>query len=407
MSKQNLIEKRAQAVNEMRTLMERNSGVLSADEEQQYNRAQADYTKAQEGLKRLEYFQRMAGDLNEAKEQRQESKPVDVAKAKKQAFVRFMQGGRGNLRSQDLKHAQFEQRGTDAQKTTPDSAGGFLIDEVLADAINLGKAFTSEIERVCTVVTTQTGQPINFPKINDTATDGAIYLESARDSAAIPVADMTVGNTQLGSYFYSSKWVKLTIEAAQDIEYSLESWLMPLLAERVNRAKNAQLTTGTGTNQPNGIITAATVGKTAASATAFTHEELIDLFYSVDRAYRMGDRVGWMMNDAVEAAALKLGLTAAENFNPVVIAADGALRIMGKPVYSNADMASTIEADAKTILFGDFSQYVIRKAGAPAMIFSDQQFIQSGQYGYMMYERVDADYVGAVSAIKVLQQAAV
>src|SRR5690606_18448224 len=56
-------------------------------------------------------------------------------------------------------------------------------------------------------------------------------------------------------------------------------------------------TIGTGTGQPEGIVTASSVGKTAASATAVTFDDLNHLVHSVDPIYREGGKCGFMFND--------------------------------------------------------------------------------------------------------------
>jgi HK97 family phage major capsid protein len=86
----------------------------------------------------------------------------------------------------------------------------------------------------------------------------------------------------------------------------MESLLADLLGERLGRLANTQLTTGTGTSAPNGIITASSLGKTAASSTAVTSDELIDLIHSVDPAYRQSPKVAFMFNDLTLAAIRKL-----------------------------------------------------------------------------------------------------
>ncbi|MFQ5518293.1 MAG: phage major capsid protein, partial [Acidimicrobiia bacterium] len=49
-----------------------------------------------------------------------------------------------------------------------------------------------------------------------------------------------------------------------------------MLGERLGRIQSSQFTTGTGSSQPHGVVTASTLGKTAASATAITGDEILD-----------------------------------------------------------------------------------------------------------------------------------
>ncbi len=290
-------------------------------------------------------------------------------------------------------------RGTNPQ-TTSDTAGGYTIPEGWTGELDWAKQFIGEVESVARVFSTATGNTLPIPKVNDTAVDAALQTEGS----ATTVADMTFGNTDLSAYTYSTL-VKVSKQLLQDEEVNLIGYLTELLGQRIARATNAALTTGDGSSKPNGIITAATVGKTAASATAITHEELIDLYYSVDPAYRMGTSCYYMMNDAVHAAVRKLGLTAAENFNPITFANDGTMFILGKEVKINQDMASAITTGNKTILFGDFSGYAVRVAGGINVLRMDERYADELNVGFIAYKRVDGDLISAGAPLKVLQQA--
>jgi len=290
-------------------------------------------------------------------------------------------------------------RGTNPQ-TTADSAGGYTIPEGWTGELDWAKQFVGEVESVARVFSTATGNTLPIPKVNDTAVDAALQTEGS----ATTVADMTFGNTDLSAYTYSTL-VKVSKQLLQDEEVNLIGYLTELLGQRIARATNAALTTGDGSSKPNGIITAATVGKTAASATAITHEELIDLYYSVDPAYRMGNSCYYMMNDAVHSAVRKLGLTAAENYNPITFANDGTMFILGKEVKINQDMDSAITTGKKTVLFGDFSGYAVRVAGGINVLRMDERYADELNVGFIAYKRVDGDLISAGAPLKVLQQA--
>jgi HK97 family phage major capsid protein len=166
------------------------------------------------------------------------------------------------------------------------------------------------------------------------------------------------------------------------------------------------LTNGDGSSKPNGIITAATVGKTAAATNAITDEELMDLYHSVDPAYRKSDKVRYMMNDAIQSVLMKTQLIASENFSPIRIADDGTMFIMGKKVEINQDMDGTLAAGDKPILFGDFNEYLIRNVNGVFIKRLDQRYGEELAVGFMVYRRLDGDMYSAGVPLKVLQMAA-
>jgi HK97 family phage major capsid protein len=379
-------------LNDVYNVAKQESRNLSSDELQKADKLIEAMNELDRQIRNLEAFAARKSEF-------ENTPAVAEVKTSKQSrsdvFNKYLRYGMQELNREE----RYLLRGTNPQ-TTADSAGGYTIPEGWTGELDWAKQFVGEVENVARVFSTATGNTLPIPKVNDTAVDAALQTEGS----ATTVADMTFGNTDLSAYTYSTL-VKVSKQLLQDEEVNLIGYLTELLGQRIARATNAALTTGDGSSKPNGIITAATVGKTAASATAITHEELIDLYYSVDPAYRMGTSCYYMMNDAVHAAVRKLGLTAAENFNPITFSNDGTMFILGKEVKINQDMASAITTGNKTILFGDFSGYAVRVAGGINVLRMDERYADELNVGFIAYKRVDGDLISAGAPLKVLQQA--
>ena len=379
-------------LNDVYNVAKQESRNLSSDELQKADKLIEAMNETDRQIRNLEAFAARKAEF-------ENTPAVAETKTSKQSrsdvFNKYLRYGMQELNREE----RYLLRGTNPQ-TTADSAGGYTIPEGWTGELDWAKQFVGEVENVARVFSTATGNTLPIPKVNDTAVDAALQTEGS----ATTVADMTFGNTDLSAYTYSTL-VKVSKQLLQDEEVNLIGYLTELLGQRIARATNAALTTGDGSSKPNGIITAATVGKTAASATAITHEELIDLYYSVDPAYRMGTSCYYMMNDAVHAAVRKLGLTAAENFNPITFSNDGTMFILGKEVKINQDMASAITTGNKTILFGDFSGYAVRVAGGINVLRMDERYADELNVGFIAYKRVDGDLISAGAPLKVLQQA--
>ena len=97
-------------------------------------------------------------------------------------------------------------------------------------------------------------------------------------------------------------------------------------------------------------------GVTAASATALTFEELMDLFYSLKTPYRR--RATFLINDATAKYIRKLKDGSGQYIWQPSVTAGQPDMILNTKVQTSAFMP-TIQASAKTVLFGDFSQYWI------------------------------------------------
>ena len=379
-------------LNDVYNVAKNESRNLSSDELQKADKIMEAMNEKDRQIRNLEAFAARKSEFESTPAQGQVK---DVKQSRSDVFNKYLRYGMSELNREE----RYMLRGTNPQ-TTSDSAGGYTIPEGWTGELDWAKQFIGEVESVSRVFSTATGNILPIPKVNDTATDAALQTEGS----ATTVADMTFGNTDLSAYTYSTL-VKVSKQLLQDEEVNLIGYLTELLGQRIARATNAALTTGDGSSKPNGIITAATVGKTAAAVDAITHEELIDLYYSVDPAYRMGNSCYYMMNDAVHSAVRKLGLTAAENFNPISFSEDGTMFILGKEVKINQDMASAITTGQKTILFGDFSGYAVRVAGGINVLRMDERYADELNVGFIAYKRVDGDLISAGAPLKVLQQA--
>lgn len=264
--------------------------------------------------------------------------------------------------------AQMVMADTRAQTAGTTTAGGFLVPTELADMIIKSMKAWGPMydDGIATVINTSGGNPIKLPTVDDTAVTAVAHTEATAltDTGA---KDATIGQKSLDAFAFDTQFVRFSWELTQDSIFNVETLLSDLLAERLGRIANSQLTTGTGSSAPNGVVTASTLGKTAASATAIASDEIIDLLHAVDPAYRTGPKVRFMFNDSVLAAIRKLKDGQGNylwQMGDVTKGSPGTL--LGYRYEINQAMAS-IATGNKTMLFGDFGKYFVRKVGAPAI----------------------------------------
>lgn len=179
--------------------------------------------------------------------------------------------------------------------------------------------------------------------------------------------DATFAKMTLNAYAFDTEWVQLSMEILQDSAIDIEQFLGELLGERLARRVNVELTTGDGSGDPNGIVTASAAGVTAASATLLDADEIIDLLHSVDPAYRASPKCRFMFNDGTLAKIRKL-----KDGNGQYIWSMGDIRdgqpgsLLGQRYSVNQAVAS-VATGTKPIVFGDFSKYFVRKVGSPVI----------------------------------------
>lgn len=292
-----------------------------------------------------------------------------------------------------------------AQSVGTESAGGYTVPEEFSGEIDRAMAAWGPMwnGNIVRELNTSNGRVIKWPTIDDTANTGRIKAENAAvDDDGTD--DATFGEKQLDAYVYDTGMVKMPIELLQDSAFNIEGLLDDLFGERLGRLANSVLTTGTGSSQPNGIVTASALGKTAASATAITADELIDLVHSVDPAYRSSPRCRFQFNDTTLAAIRKLKDGQGNYLWQMgdVRSAEPSM-ILGHPYSINQAMAS-IATGNKSVLFGDHSKFIVRKVLGFQVITLRERYAENFQIGMVGFKRFDSELINT-AAIKHLIQA--
>lgn len=316
-------------------------------------------------------------------------------------FQKWLRGGDGALSVQDWDSVR------NTMSTTTPAEGGYTVPtEVAQSVIEALKAFGG-MREAATVIQTDGGNPINWPTSDGTAEVGEIVAENTAATAL----DITFGVKTLNVFKYSSKVVAVPFELLQDSAVDIEGLVRGRLAQRLGRISNTHYTNGSGSGQPTGLVTAATVGVTASTGgtVTVTYSNLVDLIHSVDPAYRIGGVCRFMMNDNSLKAVQKLLDTNnrpiwSESYDAGILGGVP-LRLLGYPITINQDMPS-MAANAKSIAFGDFSQYVIRDVLQVAMFrFADSPYIKLGQIGFLAWMRSGGNLTDS-NAVKLFQNSA-
>lgn len=261
---------------------------------------------------------------------------------------------------------------------------------------------------VATILRTTTGNALPWPTVTDVSNAATLVTEAA---AVTTTADPTTGSVTFNAYKLSSKMVKVSAELIQDSAFPISGLLARLLGERLARGINTYCTTGTGSSQPNGIVTAvdaAGSGVTAASATALDSDEIFDLEHTVDPAYRSAAyNCCFMMHDGILKAIRKL-----KDGNDQYLWAPGLAygvpsTLLNWPYTINQGMASALAASAKVLLFGAMSKYVIREVAGIRLHRLVELYRGNDQEAFIAFMRIDGDLLDAgTNPIELLTMAA-
>ena len=297
------------------------------------------------------------------------------------------------------------------------ATGGVLVPTIVMPyLLQRLKAFGG-MRAVAQILATAGGMPFQWGTMDDTSAEGEIVAENVTASSD----DLAFGSTTISAYKFSSKIIPVSLEMLQDSAVDIETVVLNALAIRIARGQNKYFTTGTGTGQPQGVVTAVPVGVQLATGntTTLTLDGLTDLFESIDAAYQDAPSFAFMMAQGTRKVLRKLK---DGNGRPILLPSTeaatkdggpGGFELFGKPVVVNNHMAVPA-ANAKTILAGDFSKYLIRDVMDVLILrFTDSAYAAKGQVGFLGWARADGRMIDALNtgtsayeSIKVLQQSA-
>lgn len=287
-----------------------------------------------------------------------------------------------------------------AMSTTTGSEGGYTVATEFSKALIEAMKATGSVRSVASNIRTSTGAQMLFPTTDATAEEGEIVGQNTQ----VNPLETTFGQASLDVYKYSSKSIALPFELLQDSMFGIEAYINRLLSLRIGRIQDRHHVLGTGTGQPKGVVAASAVGKTGTTGqtTTVIYDDLVDLEHSVDPAYRTACK--YMMNDATLKALRKIKdgnqrpifVPGYEQGNP-----GGAPdRLLGREIVINQYLA-TMAASAKSILFGDFSKYLVRDVMDVTLFrMTDSAFTLKGQVGFVAFCRSGANMVDNGGAIK-------
>ena len=233
-------------------------------------------------------------------------------------------------------------------------------------------------------INTASGEDITIPTLT-------AYSTATLTTAAGTVAssDPTYSSITLGAYKYGLL-IPVANELIADAGFDISAHLAEQAGNGLGFAVNAALTTGTGSSQPNGIITAAGTGITGGTGVTgqFTADNLIDLQYSLDGAARRLPGVAYMANGSSIGKMRKLKDDNGAYLYTVNVGQPDSFA--GYSVIENPAMASTGTA-ANSVLFGHLPSYKVRVAGGIQVATSTDYAFNTDVTTFRVMMRVDGD----------------
>ena len=351
---------------------------LSAEETQSYERITKELEDRQATIEKLRADEARELRLDAAtREFADQVRPVaDAPRGVRSDADVIRSMAKGEIRSHS-----FEKR--DVVKTSTGSpVPTSFYDQVIMLARHVGPMLSTS-----TVLNTASGENLQIPSLAQYSTAALVGEGTAIDESD-PIFNSFI---TLGAYKYSFL-VQLSTELIEDSGVDILGFLATEVGNELGYRVNAALTTGTGTNQPKGIVAAAAAGVTGGTGVsgAFTADNLISLVYSVDTAGRRLAGSGFQMNSSSIAKMRSLKDTAGNYVFSPALNADANDLLLGYPVFENPAMADTATS-AKSVIFGHLPSYYVRQVGGIKLDRSDDYAFNAGLVTFRATMRVDGN----------------
>lgn len=374
-------EARAKAWEEAKALLDSASAEkrdLSAEENQTYDRIMADLDARSLVIETMNAQAQRENRAAEAmKGFESQSRPeVSVPSIDESELIRSL--ARGEIRTH-----HFEKRDV-LKSSTGSPVPTSFYDQVLLLARTIGPMLETS-----TILNTAGGENLNIPSLSAYSVGTA-----TTEAAAIGESDPTFNSVKTLGAFKFGFLTQISREMAEDAGVDILGFLAQQTGNAMGFAINGALTTGTGTTQPTGIVTASAAGVTGSTAVsgAFTADNLIDLVYSVDTAGRTLPGVGFQMNAKSIGAVRKLKDTAGNYVFSPALSGDKPDLVLGYEVYENPAMADPA-VSAKSVIFGHLPSYYVRQVGGIKLDRSDDYAFQNDLITFRSTARIDGNLI--------------
>jgi HK97 family phage major capsid protein len=292
---------------------------------------------------------------------------------------------------------------TKAMSEGVNSAGGFLVPEEFENEIIRKLANDVAIRRAGARVFTMNSNRLEVPV--ETARNNGGWIA---EGIAYTEQDAAVGQVALTPYKYT-RLVKVTEELLEDSAVDLANYLRDVFAEDFAEAEDKAFLEGSGTNQPTGILTDASITENDPTNVAFGDllatvgaDDIITHFYSLKAPYRRN--AVWIMNSTSATLLRKMkdgnGQYIWTESAPGGIANGEPASLLGRPVIVS-DNISDDATDGNQIVLGDFRYYMIGQRRGITIMRSDDFSFNTGHTTFRASLRVDGK-VSQAEAFKVL-----
>ena len=379
-----LNEKRAAIIEEMRTITTtaslREDKDLTEEEAKQLNERQATLKRLDTQLSVAHTLE--ARDAELAQNKVGARKDEDKATAEMRAFTSYLREGRI---TEEVRAA-----------LTTDNAS-VMIPKEISQKIILGIQGQFDLLNSVDLRVTPHAKTFFEPILS-----GNMSLKRITVGAENEDGSPAIDGVEIKAYDYRLPVIPISLTLLEGSDADIQGAIVALLTEHIARGlASLALTSGTASDGISALVPKVLVTP-AASATAITYGDLVDVLAKVKAPHNAQGRASWLMNSATRAALMKV---LDDNGRPIFLqsAREGEPdRILGRPVVIDDNMPN-IAANAVPIVFGDLKKYVLRIVqGVRIRVYQEEKFYKDNCIGVQAFVTGDGKLIAKTGSYEPL-----
>lgn len=259
------------------------------------------------------------------------------------------------------------------------------------------------VENICPIFSLTTKYNVkgtlNFP-VYDESVD-QVKCAYATEFTALDSHTGKFTSVSLGGYLVGAL-TKISRSLVTNAEFDVVSYIVSKVSLAIARFLEQECLVGTGSAACQGVLVGATQKVTAAAATAITADELIDLQLKVPQQYQAD--ACFIVNVDTLGALRKLKDKEGDYLLTKDLTQGFGFLLLGKPVYLS-DKMPKIEANAKPIVYGDFSGLFSNLRPGIEMQMLNEKYADEHAIGVVTWYEVDTKVI-ETQKVAVLEMAA-
>lgn len=228
---------------------------------------------------------------------------------------------------------------------------------------------------------------LTFP-VYDETTD-QVQCAYATEFKALDSHTGNFTTVSLGGYLVGAL-TKISRSLITNGEFDVVSYIIGKISLAIARFLEKECLIGTGTDACQGVLVGATQKMTAATATAITADELIDLQLKVPEQYQAN--ACWIVNTKTLGVLRKLKNNDGDYLLTKDLVKGFGFELLGKHVYISDNMPE-IAASAKAVVYGDMSGLFSNLRPGIEMQMLNEKYADEHAVGVVAWYEVDIKVV--------------